>query len=85
MAICLLEFQFNGANTGTDASAGWLNIGGNAIPMYLLFPSSNIGYKYIVRLTRVSSTALAIEKESTPLVSLGLRVKQEFNDCRKEH
>ncbi len=69
--MLVLEFQFNGANTGTDASAGWLNIGGNAIPMYLLFPSSNIGYKYIVRLTRVSSTALAIEKESTPLVSLG--------------
>jgi len=69
--MLVLEFQFNGANTGTDASAGWLNIGGNAIPMYLLFPSSNIGYKYIVRLTRVSSTALAIEKESTPLGSLG--------------
>ena len=69
--MLVLEFQFNGANTGADASAGWLNIGGNAIPMYLLFPSSNIGYKYIVRLTRVSSTALAIEKESTPLVSLG--------------
>jgi len=39
--------------------------------MYLLFAGSNVGYKYIVRLTRVSSTALAIEKESTPLVSLG--------------
>lgn len=69
--MLVLEFQFNGANTGSDASAGWLNIGGNAIPMYLLFAGSNVGYKYIVRLTRVSSTALAIEKESTPLISLG--------------
>ena len=69
--MLVLEFQFNGANTGADASAGWLNIGGNAISMYQRFAGSKIGYKYIVRLTRVSSTALAIEKESTPLITLG--------------
>ena len=69
--MLVLEFQFNGANTGSNASAGWLNIAGNAVPMYLLFPSSNVGYKYIVRLTRTSSNVLTIEKESTPLLSLG--------------
>ena len=69
--MLVLEFQFNGANTGSDASAGWLNIGGNAVNMYTLYPSSNVGYKYIVRLTRTSSNVLTIEKESTPLLSLG--------------
>lgn len=69
--MLVIEFQFNGANTGTDSSSGWLNIAGNAIPMYLLFASSNIGYKYIVRLTKTGANTLSIEKESTPLLSLG--------------
>ena len=69
--MLVLEFQFNGANTGSDASAGWLNIGGNAVNMYTLYPSSNVGYKYIVRLTRTSSNVLTIERESAPLLSLG--------------
>lgn len=69
--MLVIEFQFNGANTGTDSSSGWLNIAGNAIPMYLLFAGSNIGYKYIVRLTKTGANTLSIEKESAPLLSLG--------------
>ena len=69
--MLVLEFQFNGTTSGLNQSSGSLNIGGNAIPMYLLFAGSNIGYKYIVRLTRTGASTLSIEKESIPLISLG--------------